>query len=129
VPDNRYPLMINGAAVVSAPAEIDIANAEQLRMLLLEAGRRGHSTVVLDMTCTRFCDSAGFSALVAAHKQALAEGGDLRLVIPAGSRVLRVFTMIGLGRFIPRFSRLEQALPPSPATAEPAGDTGKPDSR
>lgn len=41
MPDNRYPLMINGAAVVSAPAEIDIANAEQLRMLLLEAGRRG----------------------------------------------------------------------------------------
>ena len=109
--------MINGAAVVSAPVEIDIASAEQLRMVLLEAGSRGHGTVVVDMTRTRFCDSSGFSVLVAVHKWALAEGGGLRLVIPDGSRVLRIFTMIGLGRFIPRFGRLDQALPPGPAAA------------
>ena len=115
MPDNRYPLMINGMAVISAPAEIDIANAGQLRALLLEAGRRGHGRVVVDMTGTRYCDSAGFSALVAAHKWALAEGGGLRLVIPADSRVLRIFTVIGLGRFIPRFGSLDQALTPGPA--------------
>ena len=74
VPDNRYPLMINGVAVVSAPAEIDVANAEQLRTVLLEAGRRGHARVVVDMTRTRFCDSAGFSALAEAHMRAMAAG-------------------------------------------------------
>ena len=115
--DNRHPLMINGVAVVSAPAEIDIANAEQLRTVLLEAGRRGQARVVVDMTGTRYCDSAGFSALVAAHKWALAEGGGLRLVIPDDSRVLRIFTVIGLGRFIPRFASLDQALPSGPAAA------------
>ncbi len=125
MPDNRYPLMINGVAVVTAPAEIDIANAEQLRMVLLEAGRRGHArVVVVDMTRTRYCDSAGFSALVAAHKRALAEGGGLRLVIPADSRVLRIFTVIGLDRFIPRFGSLEQALPPGPAAAAPPDTRG-----
>jgi anti-sigma B factor antagonist len=124
VPDNRYPLMINGVAVVSAPAEIDIANAEQLRMVLLEAGRRGHARVVVDMTRTRYCDSAGFSALVAAHKWALAEGGGLRLVIPADSRVLRIFTVVGLSRFIPRFGSLEEALPPGPAAAAPPDARG-----
>ena len=117
--DNRHPLMINGVAVVSAPAEIDIANAEQLRTVLLEAGRPGNAKVVVDMTRTRYCDSAGFSALVAAHKWALAEGGGLRLIIPADSRVLRIFTVIGLGRFIPRFASLEQALNPGPAAASP----------
>jgi len=111
--------VINGVAVVSAPAEIDIANAEQLRTVLLEAGRRGNARVVVDMTRTRYCDSAGFSALVAAHKWALAEGGGLRLVIPADSRVLRIFTVIGLGRFIHRFGSLEQALNPGPAAASP----------
>ena len=111
VPDNERPLMINGVAVVSAPVEIDFANAEQLRMVLLEAGSRGHGTVVVDMTRTRFCDSSGF------NKWALAEGGGLRLVIPDGSRVLRIFTVIGLGRFIPRFGRLDQALPAGPAVA------------
>ena len=52
----------------------------------------------------------GFSVLIGAHKWALAEGGGLRLVIPASSPVLRVFRAIGLGRFIPRFASLEQAL-------------------
>lgn len=117
--DNRYPLMINGVAVVWAPDEIDAANAEQLRAVLEEAGRRGQARVVVDMTRTRFCDSAGFSALMAAHRRGLAEDGGLRLVIPAGSRVLRIFTVIGLGRFIPRFARLEQALSPEPAAAGP----------
>ena len=115
--DNGHPLMINGVPVVAAPAEIDIVNAEQLRTVLLEAGRRGRATVVVDMTGTRFCDSEGFSVLVAMHKWALAEGGGLRLVIPANTQVLRIFKVIGLGRFIPRFASLEQALPPGPAAA------------
>jgi hypothetical protein len=42
-----------------------------------------------------------------------------RLVIPDGSRVLRIFTVIGLVRFIPRFASLEQALPPPTAAPEP----------
>jgi anti-sigma B factor antagonist len=110
--------MINGVPVVEAPEEIDICNAEQLRIVLLEACSHGHATVVVDMTRTLFCDSAGFNVLVAAHKRALAEGGGLRLVIPAGSRVLRTFTVIGLGHFIPRLGSLEQALPPGPAAAD-----------
>ena len=114
---NRYPLMINGVPVVEASEEIDICNAEQLRIVLLEASSRGNATIVVDMTRTRFCDSSGFSVLVGAHKRALTDGGGLRLVIPDGSRVLRIFTMIGLGRFIPRFASLDQALPPGPAAA------------
>jgi anti-sigma B factor antagonist len=117
VPDHRYPLLTNGVPVVEAPEEIDICNAEQLRIVLLEAASRGHATIVVDMTRTRFCDSSGFSVLVAAHQRALAEGGGLRLVIPDGSRVLRIFTVIGLGRFIPRFASLDQALPAAPAAA------------
>ena len=124
MPGNRYPLMINGVPVVEAPEEIDICNAEQLRLVLLETASRGHATVVVDMTRTRYCDSSGFSVLAGAHKRALAEGGGLRLVIPDGSRVLRIFTVIGLGRFIPRFASLDQALPPGPAAADGAGDTG-----
>ena len=112
MPDHRYPLMINGVPVVEAPEEIDICNAEQLRIALLEACSRGHATVVVDMTRTRFCDSEGFSVLVGAHKRALADGGGLRLVIPADTQVLRIFKVIGLGRFIPRFASLDQALDP-----------------
>ena len=112
MPDHRYPLMINGVPVVDAPEEIDICNAEQLRITLLDACSRGHATVVVDMTRTRFCDSEGFSVLVGAHKRALADGGGLRLVIPADTQVLRIIKVIGLDRFIPRFESLDQALDP-----------------
>ena len=66
---------------------------------------------------TRFCDSAGLNLLVRAHKRALAEGGELRLVIPAGSEVLRVLTLTGIDRVIPRFASLREALARAPAAA------------
>ena len=73
-----------------------------------------HATVVVDMTCTRFCDSSGFSVLVGAHKRALADGGGLRLVISADSQVFRIFTVIDLGRFIPcRRCRLSELRSPA----------------
>jgi anti-sigma B factor antagonist len=65
-------LMINGVPVVEASEEIDICNAEQLRLVLLEACSRGHATVVVDMTRTRFCDSAGLAVLAGAHRRARA---------------------------------------------------------
>jgi anti-anti-sigma regulatory factor len=36
--------------VVTASAEIDVTTAEQLRSVLLEAGSRGHTTIVVDMS-------------------------------------------------------------------------------
>ncbi len=110
----RNPLIINGVPVVTGPAEIDITIAEQLRVVLLASAVRGHTTVVVDLTRTRFCDSAGFSVLVRAHKRALAEGGELRLVIPSDGAVFRVFALLGLHGLIPCFSSLDQALAPRP---------------
>ncbi len=51
--------VVQGVPVVAAPAEIDITNAQGLRSVLLTAAANGHGTVVVDMTRTRFCDSAG----------------------------------------------------------------------
>ena len=109
-------VMVKGVPVVAAPIEIDISNAEQLRTVLLHAAAgRPAATVVLDMTRTRFCDSAGLMALVRAHRQALAGGGELRLVILAGSPVARLCAIICLDQVIPLFGDLEEALVPRPA--------------
>jgi anti-sigma B factor antagonist len=114
----RYPIeTVNGVPVVAAPAEIDASNADWLRAVLLEAAARGHATFVVDMTRTRFCDSAGLGALVRAHKRAQAEGGELRLVIPASAAVLRVFALTGIDRVIPNFPSLYEAVQPAPAAA------------
>jgi anti-sigma B factor antagonist len=107
--------MINGIPVVTAPAEIDATTAEQLQAVLLHSAARGHATIVVDMTRTRFCDSAGLTVLVRAHNRTVAEGGELRLVIAAGSAVARVFAITRLDLIIPLFSSLDEALAPRPA--------------
>jgi anti-sigma B factor antagonist len=114
--DSRHPSMINGLAVVTAPAEIDIDTAEGFRAALLRAATDGHATIVVDLTGTRFCDSGGLKALDAAHQRALDDGGELRLVLPASGTVVRVLAITGLNRCIPCFTGLDQALAaPQPA--------------
>ena len=117
----RYPFQMAGCLpVVLAPAEIDLTTVGQLRAILLDWHSRGHATVVVDMTGTQFCDCAGLRELVLAHKRAVRDGGGLRLVIPAGGVVLRIFTVTGLDRLIPRFDALDKALAQVPAV------TGRP---
>jgi anti-sigma B factor antagonist len=116
-----YPFqMAGGVPVVTTPAEIDMTTAGQLRAVLFEWHTRGHATVVVDMTGTQFCDSAGLRELVRAHKRARAEGAELRLVLPADGAVPRIFTVTGLDHLIPHFAALEQALALVPtATGRP----------
>jgi len=110
----RKPLTIYHVAVVTAPAAIDPANTEQLRMVLLSSSGGGHPIVVVDMTGTRVCDPAGFRVLLRAHRRALAEGGELRVVILPGSAVSRAFMSQDLDHLIPLFGSLDQALGPGP---------------
>ena len=119
MPGIRNPLIINDVPVVTTPAEIDVTTAEQLHMVLLRATARGQALVVVDMTRTRFCDSAGLTVLVRAHKRALADGGELRLIITPDGAVARILAITRLDCVIPLFGRLEEALASRP-TASPA---------
>ena len=115
MPGIRSPLMINGLPVVTAPAEIEVATAEHLRIVLLRAAARRPAAIVVDMTRTRFCDSAGLAVLVRAHRRAVAGGGELRLILPADGAVSRIFTITSLDRVIPVFGSLDEALASRPA--------------
>jgi anti-sigma B factor antagonist len=119
--DGRFPVeLAGGVPVVAAPEEVDFASAPDLRSALLAAAADGPGTLVADMTRTRFCDASGLHALLAAHKRAQADGGELRLVIP-NAVVLRVFAITGIDRMIPNFTSLDDAL----AHASPGGSTGR----
>src|SRR5690242_438915 len=108
-----------GVPVVTAPQEIDITTAAGLRTAMLTAAARGPGTFVVDLTGTRFCDSAGLQVLAGAHKRARAEGGEVLLVITSAA-VLRIFALTGLDRVIPNFASLQEALGHAPAaTATP----------
>lgn len=110
MPDDGFPVEVVGdVPVLAAPEEIDITNAEALRLALITAAANGHGTLVVDMTGTRFCDSSGLHTLLAAHKRAQAEGGELLLAITAAP-VLRVFALTSIDRMIPNFTSLDEAL-------------------
>ena len=123
---------------MTAPAETDVTTAEQLRTVLLYPAARGHATVVVDMARTWFCDSAGLTVLVRAHKRAVADGGELRLVIPARSAVARIFAITRLDLVIPLFGGLDEGPGPQargrgrPSRPRPSAGRavpGSPDSR
>src|SRR5580700_11838219 len=119
--DNFPVEMVRGVPVVAAPEEIDITNAAGLRAALLEAAvfeAAGHAAFVVDLTRTRFCDSAGIAALVEAHKRARAAGGQVLLAM-SGAAVPRIFELTGVDRVIPSFASLDEALAYTPAGTGP----------
>jgi anti-sigma B factor antagonist len=101
--------MIMGIPVVRAPEEIDITNAHRLGTALADAAASGNGTLVVDMSRTQFCDTAGIHALVAAHRRAAASDGRLLLVTTAVA-VQRIFAITGLDQVIANFTSLEEAL-------------------
>jgi anti-anti-sigma factor len=116
MPEVSFPVgVIDGVPVVAAPEEIDVTNAGELRAALFQAAAAGNPTLIVDMSRTQFCDSAGLNVLVRAHKLAEADGRELRLVI-CGPAVLRIFAVTGIDHLIPRFPSLSQALARTTAT-------------
>jgi anti-sigma B factor antagonist len=101
--------VVRGVSVVTAPGEIDLTNVPGLRAALLEAAAAGSTALVVDMTRTRFCDSAGLRVLMDAHKRAVAEGGALLLAVPAAA-VLRVLEITGIDQVIPSFASLDETV-------------------
>jgi anti-anti-sigma factor len=111
-------------AVVAMPAEIDAVGADKIRQGLLSAVGLGAAVVVIDMSGTTFCDSAGVQAIIDAYRQAAANGTQLRL---AATAVLRILTIVGVGQLVPIYPTLEAALAgtsPLPASMPDLGDSG-----
>jgi anti-sigma B factor antagonist len=110
MPDGTFCFdVVSGVPVVTAPGEIDITSAPALRLALLKAATHGHGTVAVDMTQTSFCDCSGLHALLAAHKRAQAQGGELLLAFSAPG-LRRVLALTGMDHIIPSFTSLDEVL-------------------
>lgn len=95
-----FPVRWSGrTAVVTLPAEVDLTVADAAREVLLEVLNQGAALLVVDMTATTFCDSAGITALVRAARRAAASNAGIR-VAAATTTVLRVFSLVGIDRLI-----------------------------
>ena len=109
-PAERIALAWSGpVAVVTAPGEIDLTNAEGLRDALLSALNAGAAGLIADLTSTTFLDSAGITALVRAARRATATDATLRLAVTAPP-VLRVLSLVGLDRLIEVYPSLADAV-------------------
>jgi anti-sigma B factor antagonist len=109
-------------SVITMPAEIDLTNAGQVREALFAALRPGAAVLIIDMSRTTFCDSAGVHAIIAAYRRTATAGTQLRLV---AARVRRIFTVIGIDQLIPVYPTLDAALaeaPIPPASTAEGGD-------
>ena len=113
------------AIVLPLPAELDIANADQVHADLVAVIDQGYATVVADLSGTSFCDCAGVAALLAAGNHAASGGAQLRIAVRA-KPVLRVFELTGLPLALPvypssRAALHEPAAGTRPQRGNPAG--------
>jgi anti-sigma B factor antagonist len=86
--------------VVVMPPEIDIADSGFLGEQLASALASGASKVIADLTVTRFCDCSGIRMLARTYMDALRQGVELQLVLPAGP-ILRILSLMELDRWLP----------------------------
>ena len=106
---DTYPVLwAAGQAVVMLPGHINAANAGQIREELLALINRGPAVLLVDMTATASCDYAGAEALVRAYRRAVANGTQLRLVVPA-EVVRHVLSGNGLARLVSVYPSREAA--------------------
>jgi anti-sigma B factor antagonist len=97
-----------GVAIVALPAEIDIANAEQVWRRLSAALAPGVEVVVADLSATTFCDASGIRALLRVRDQAAATRVGLRLAVPPG-RVRNLLELLSLDRQLAMYPSASQA--------------------
>jgi anti-anti-sigma factor len=100
-PDGHYPVQWQGRqAVVTLPGYIDASNASRIGEELRSLINGGATVLIVDMSGTVSCDYSGADALVHAHRHALINGTQMRLVVTA-QIVQRVLTLNGLDRLVP----------------------------
>jgi anti-sigma B factor antagonist len=93
--------------VVTMPAEIDAVNADAIHHSLLAEASYDAAVLILDMSRTTFCDSAGVQVIVDTYNRATATHTRLRLVATA---VIRILTLVGIDQLMPIYQTLEEAL-------------------
>ena len=98
--------------MVPLPAEIDMANEDDVGEQLRAAFAPGVTVVIADLGSTVFFGTSGAHQLELAHKRAVASNRELRVVI-SSARVLSVLALLEVDR--------ELEIYPDPAAALAAG--------
>jgi anti-anti-sigma factor len=96
--------------VVRAPADIDAANSTKVRDELTACTTEGGFELIVDLSNTRYLDSAGIDMLFRLSQSLSQRRASLRIVIPAASDLVRLVEIVGLPSTIPVYADVNAAL-------------------
>jgi len=100
----------DGVSVVRPREDIDAANAAALREQLADCVDPGTDRLVVDLTETRYLDSAGIDMLFRLSELLRQRRAVLLLVIPPESNLARLSEIVGLSRAMPVHTSVQAAL-------------------
>jgi anti-sigma B factor antagonist len=100
---------VDGVPVARPSEDIDAANARVLRDELA-ASLQGADTLVLDLSATRYVDSAGIDMLFRLNELLRQRRAKLLLVIPQSSQLTRLAQIVALPSAVAIHETVEQAL-------------------
>jgi|SRR5580693_6659408 anti-anti-sigma factor len=124
---------IDGVPIAHVHEDLDVANATSTQQKLADALGPDASSLVIDLSDTRYLDSAGIDMLLRLGDRLDYRRAKLILVIPESSQLKRLATIVGLPDAIAIHPSLSGALqeaakrPPAPVAA-PNSATGEPSS-
>lgn len=101
---------VNNVPVARPRGDIDAANAARLRDRLAECMGNDVDSLVLDLSETRYMDSAGIDMLFRFSERLRQRRARLLLVIPPSSQLVRLAELVGLHRAMPVHTSVEEAL-------------------
>jgi anti-anti-sigma factor len=115
----------SGHTVVALSGELDMACGPWLSGSLAAITTPG-SQIIMNVADLDFLDCGGLHALIAARRQALQAGGDLRL---AGARqaVHRILALVDATGLLPAFASVSEAADGSAAPPGAASEAGAAD--
>ena len=96
--------------VIHLPKELDHHNCRDLKVetdLLL--AENYVTKIVFDFSETRFMDSSGIGVLLNRYKQMERSSGKVA-ICGAGTQILRVLSIGGVGKLVPRYDSMEAAI-------------------
>src|SRR3954452_21728375 len=100
----------DGAVVVVASGEIDLATSPELRAALLAEDAQA-STVVLDLRQVSFIDSSGLGVIVGQQKRAQERNERFAVAVGGAAAVQRILDLSGLVKVLDVVSDPAERLP------------------
>jgi anti-anti-sigma factor len=111
--------------IVTLPAQINAATAEQAAGQISAAFTPGVTVVIADLTSTSCRDCSAIRYLLRAHRQATVRGGQVRFAIRPGGPLHRITEFAGTHPLLAVYPTLQRAVkadyPGHPAIARRPG--------